>query len=588
MDQELREAQSTGPKSRPSRQRPGTACSECRRRKLRCDGVRPKCSVCVQSGVQCEIVTEKAPRGPKKGYLQALRNRIAQLESRLASRDPDCSIFDDSSSEKGTSASAAISPVPVQSAYIQNLTSQYSHNMFVSNTMPPLALGIYFPDQTEPDISQALPESLVSPDSPESFIYEPTTFDSQGDIILPHSHQAELDQLYFDRVQPSVPVLHQRRYLAWSRYDRKTMPQKALQYAVWTLASLVSPRSHTTHERLYGAAKRAAEVSSKASDADIATSQAMELVQATILVSTYESMRGFYDTAWTTAGRAVRKVQMMRLHEIDGEAQNPFLDQHDLTEKEERRRAFWMVYLLDRLLAIYTRLPIPEPDFQNEQPAQTDFLVDAIMEPIPQPRSPFSESIILATVCSQSQSPSRCSSISVINEDTPFTPLSWDSSQRPVADGMPPRMLFIWHYDPPSASSPEPMLILANALAQLSVILFHRHFGQATIRDCSISMDKLVESQSRALVAAERIVDVAAEMTNLHYSRLHPLLPIVFRLNADFLCANTTAMPAQQSLARFCHTLGGLQAYNDANQSLIEFLGISNFLEESGIMAVDN
>lgn len=37
------------------------------------------CSVCAQSGISCEIVTEKAPRGPKKGYLQALRNRIGEL-----------------------------------------------------------------------------------------------------------------------------------------------------------------------------------------------------------------------------------------------------------------------------------------------------------------------------------------------------------------------------------------------------------------------------------------------------------------------------------------------------------------------------
>ncbi len=89
-----------------------------------------------------------------------------------------------------------------------------------------------------------------------------------------------------------------------------------------------------------------------------------------------------------------------------------------------------------------------------------------------------------------------------------------------MADGFPPRMLFIWNYDPPSASSPDPMLILANVLAQLSVILFYRRISQANMTDPSVSMDKLVESQSRALVAAERIVDVAGELTNFHYSRV--------------------------------------------------------------------
>lgn len=85
-----------------------------------------------------------------------------------------------------------MSPVPVQSAYMQNLMSQHSHNMLASNTMPPVDLGIYFSDHTQPDISQAVPESLMSPDSPKSFIYEAPTFDSQGDIALSDSRQVEL------------------------------------------------------------------------------------------------------------------------------------------------------------------------------------------------------------------------------------------------------------------------------------------------------------------------------------------------------------------------------------------------------------
>lgn len=89
-----------------------------------------------------------------------------------------------------------------------------------------------------------------------------------------------------------------------------------------------------------------------------------------------------------------------------------------------------------------------------------------------------------------------------------------------MADGFPPRMLFIWNYDPPYASNPDPMFILANVLAQLSVILFYRRISQAIMTDPSVSMDKLVESQSRALVAAERIVDVAGELTYFHYSRV--------------------------------------------------------------------
>lgn len=69
------------------RQRPGAACDECRRRKLRCDGQHPQCSVCRDTDVVCEV-TQRGVRGPKKGYLKALKNRIVHLEAMLESHLP--------------------------------------------------------------------------------------------------------------------------------------------------------------------------------------------------------------------------------------------------------------------------------------------------------------------------------------------------------------------------------------------------------------------------------------------------------------------------------------------------------------------
>ncbi len=58
------------------RQRPGSACQECRRRKLRCDGQQPQCEACFQSGAQCVPVATHAQRGPKRGHVKALENRL--------------------------------------------------------------------------------------------------------------------------------------------------------------------------------------------------------------------------------------------------------------------------------------------------------------------------------------------------------------------------------------------------------------------------------------------------------------------------------------------------------------------------------
>ncbi|PWY85833.1 hypothetical protein BO94DRAFT_453014, partial [Aspergillus sclerotioniger CBS 115572] len=70
------------------RQHIKAACDECRRRKLRCDGQQPLCGGCQDSGSICEI-TQRGTRGPRKGYIKALKNRVVDLEAMLESRiDP--------------------------------------------------------------------------------------------------------------------------------------------------------------------------------------------------------------------------------------------------------------------------------------------------------------------------------------------------------------------------------------------------------------------------------------------------------------------------------------------------------------------
>ena len=71
-----------------SRQKPGSACDECRRRKLRCDRERPQCGVCFESGVVCNTSTLRPPRGPKRGHFKALQTRIGEC-CNIAARHVD-------------------------------------------------------------------------------------------------------------------------------------------------------------------------------------------------------------------------------------------------------------------------------------------------------------------------------------------------------------------------------------------------------------------------------------------------------------------------------------------------------------------
>lgn len=81
----------TTQRTRP-RQKPGAACEECRRRKLRCDRRQPQCGSCQATGVPCHTTTVRAARGPKPGYLKDLKARIGKsaVEFKPLSNTADC------------------------------------------------------------------------------------------------------------------------------------------------------------------------------------------------------------------------------------------------------------------------------------------------------------------------------------------------------------------------------------------------------------------------------------------------------------------------------------------------------------------
>lgn len=84
----------TGPAPKPeARQRPGLACERCRHRRLKCDGAQPqadggpaKCSPCAKNNADCEVDSNRLPRGPKKGYIDSLRSRVGELPIPLSHR----------------------------------------------------------------------------------------------------------------------------------------------------------------------------------------------------------------------------------------------------------------------------------------------------------------------------------------------------------------------------------------------------------------------------------------------------------------------------------------------------------------------
>ena len=54
------------------------ACMICRKRKLKCDGIRPSCSTCSRLGHTCAYDEQRRKSGPKRGYVKALEERLSK------------------------------------------------------------------------------------------------------------------------------------------------------------------------------------------------------------------------------------------------------------------------------------------------------------------------------------------------------------------------------------------------------------------------------------------------------------------------------------------------------------------------------
>lgn len=83
--------------------------------------------------------------------------------------------------------------------------------------------------------------------------------------------------------------------------------------------------------------------------------------QTWTLIAAYEFKMMYFPRAWTSTGQAARLSLMMGLNRVDGvglDVKQCLPPPQDWTEREERRRTFWMAYCCDRYASIGTGWPV--------------------------------------------------------------------------------------------------------------------------------------------------------------------------------------------------------------------------------------
>ncbi|KAK3683403.1 fungal-specific transcription factor domain-containing protein [Podospora appendiculata] len=405
------------------------ACEECRKRKLKCDRRRPCCGPCHDAGVSCHVNESRQRRGPKKGHMKAMRTRLATLEGLFnrgicagASAEAVATAIETHTTTDVLGLHADDAALELTSSHEPVLTSsaredEVDHLFGLSCELETSES----PPREPPDLLWSLADMPwsnnttlpCSPSPARSLVSVVSTIDLG---MLSDHVRAELNHLYFDRVHPVVPIIHQVGYFSQQSTTQQSVdstPHAALQYAMWALATCSSAQFQELRERLHAHARLILE--GLESNELFAASPSVEQAQAWLLVAHYEFCYFDFQRAWITMGRAFRVIQLLRMHEIDKQilpTPAVSLSPEDWTKLEEQRRTFWVAYTLDRYVSICrdwplglheeticTRLPAPEADFQHSRPVQMSFLPMAIESSGETMLPPLTESIVLATLC---------------------------------------------------------------------------------------------------------------------------------------------------------------------------------------------
>jgi hypothetical protein len=182
---------------------------------------------------------------------------------------------------------------------------------------------------------------------------------------------ADLDQVFFDRVQPVLPLFYRRLCHGWIAQPLPGTARACLRSAMRTMAAAMSAPGARFCDQLYAETRRLVEDYTATATAQETIE--LEYIQVWLLLGFYELLRVGENQAMLTAARCSRLVLMARLFEIDApgsdEANAPQVSlatppsQHELHDDdnfclvEERRRTFWLAYCLDCFL--YSRNEYP-------------------------------------------------------------------------------------------------------------------------------------------------------------------------------------------------------------------------------------
>ncbi|KAF5518243.1 putative transcriptional regulatory protein [Colletotrichum aenigma] len=293
------------------------ACTTCRQKKIKCSGDKPRCGNCRRSMQRCSYEPYSATSSALSGsasaaFLEmmkssALFQRISAIETKLAelSGQPP----KESCTFAGTDTTFEVEPQfsNDDAADIFNLEDQVSISPSGSSRDAPI---------NDVDLSKLPPDDVM-----QSLI----------DTYFTHCNN-----------QP-YGYFHEETF-------RQKLADKSLPKCV-VLAVLASSMRFSDHEFYAGVRAKATEAYAREAWLSVLTdhmtaedSPDLHVAQATNILAIIDFTSGRTSSGWLKIGLAIRIAQDLQLMREPSEKLS-------IIEQEERRRCFWSIYLLDKLVS---------------------------------------------------------------------------------------------------------------------------------------------------------------------------------------------------------------------------------------------
>lgn len=214
------------------------SCVSCRKRKLKCDRVKPKCGTCTRLRHECEFPERRRNVGSKRRNIKELEARLAQVETQLIS-------------ESKMNVTAQTTSIPGGETDWDGLGMDLNLDLDLDNNV-----------LLEPsfDISQhgfGFSAPAPAPTMHNNYFgsYELIALGLQ-EPLPPQEMMDELHDIYFTKHHQTMPMIHKLRYYASLDRAPHMRPPVSLQYAIWTTAASLSEKYSSFEPIFYERARR--------------------------------------------------------------------------------------------------------------------------------------------------------------------------------------------------------------------------------------------------------------------------------------------------------------------------------------------